>query len=214
MRRSRCKLGLVLLLLGLATHTSWAQVSQKHHEVEIQSRVSIFNYTYRLSLSPGFLFRDGRHSYGLGPVVLIGANTGSGNDGPRLTGLRVGYRYFPSTTTSRLNFYVSTEIIGQRIAEQWQANAFDTELGSYRDLPYKSKELLIENHSGYGIQLKLSQSWYLFQGIGVGFYYSNFEGEAPTVQASLLDNIDYRGYDDFGFSWSIRLGIGYRFLSK
>jgi hypothetical protein len=111
--------------------------------------------------------------------------------------------------SERFEFYLGAEVLVQRIKDVWQANTFDDKVGVFRNFSYQSVELLLESYLGYGVKLRIGKHWYLSNGIGAGYYFSKLIGDALDAGAPDIDNFDYRGYDDFGFNWNIKLGVGF-----
>ena len=180
--------------------------------VGLISTVSIYNHTYRGNLSPYLRLNYGSGSWAFGPLVLAASNVGSDvSNGPKLTGLRLAYQYSPQTESKRFEFYLGSEIHAQRIKDIWQANAFNPATEKFQNVSYKSVERILEAYAGYGIRLIIGSRWFLSNGVGAGFYLSKLHGNMLGSDVLETDIYDYRGYDDFGFSWNITLGAGYKF---
>jgi hypothetical protein len=196
--------------MGLTSITNGQASKNSVSEIGLNTSVSFYNYIYRGSINPYLTFRAGRTGWTAGPLILVSSNIGSNtSNGPKLTGLCTAYGYFPQMQSERFEFYLGAEVLAQRIKDVWQANAFDDKLGAFRNFSYQNVELLLESYLGYGVKLKFGKHWYLSNGIGAGCYFSKLVGDELDADAPEIDNFDYRGYDDFGFSWNMKLGVGF-----
>ncbi len=185
---------------------------EKGKELGITTSFSIYNYTFRGLLNPHLTWQMGKINLLLGPTLLVASNNGLNTaKSPKLTGIRSSFRYIPTAAAKRFIFHLSSDLIVQRIVDRWDANAYDERIGNFADFRYRNIEYLIEHYLGYGFKLNLSSRWYLIKGVGIGYYLSNLKGDELSANAPEVENFDYRGYSDFGFSWQIKLGAGISF---
>lgn len=192
-----------------------AGLSQKNTSIintGLTTSVSVYNYTYRGNLHPYLTLSKGPAQWELGPLLLVASNVGSNlSKGPTLTGLRVAYTHYPEIKDSKFTFYLGAELLSQRIKDTWRANAYDPKLDNFTDFTYRNVELLFEGYVGYGIRLQVGERFYLSKGIGAGVYLSSLQGDELSPEAPEVDYFDYRGYDNFGFAWNIKMGVGFNF---
>lgn len=180
--------------------------------VGITTNVSIINYTYRATLNPHFAMDLGKAKFSFGPTLLIASNIGIPNTkSPKLTGMQATVVLTQSSVDQKINFSFSSDLIMQRIADHWDANAYDYRTGNYANFQYRNVEYLFQYFIGYGFQLKLGQNFYLTKGIGLGYYFSKLKGKELSANSPEIENFDYRGYKDGGFAWQVKLGVGFTF---
>ncbi|MDN5213947.1 hypothetical protein QQ020_17865 [Fulvivirgaceae bacterium BMA12] len=201
------------ILLLLFSFTLYGQKSlEKAKELGITTSFSIYNYTFRGLINPYLTWQKGKTNLLLGPTLLVASNNGLNTaKSPKLTGIRSSFRYIPAAVARRFVFHLASDLIVQRIVDRWDANAYDERIGNFADFRYQNIEYLIEHYLGYGFKLNVGRRWYLIKGVGIGYYLSKLKGNELSANAPEVENFDYRGYSDFGFSWQIKMGAGLSF---
>ncbi len=186
-------------------------IQHKAISVGSATNVSIINFTFRIAEIPYIEINKTKSSWGAGPVFQFGSNSGiSKLFTPRLTGLMLSYRYNPNQASKRFAFHFSNDIFIQRIGDYWDANAYDIDQNRYATFRYRNLEYLLQHFMGYGFQMKIGNHFSLTKGIGLGYYLSKLQGEELEESGPEIENIDYRGYKNFGFNWQIKIGICYQ----
>lgn len=203
----------ILIPLLMLSCTLAAQKSREGTmELGITTSFSVYNYTFRGLANPHVSWQKDKLNFVIGPTLLVASNVGLNTTNfPKLTGLKSSLRYMPAMRNKRFTFFLSNDIIIQRIVDHWDANAYDERIGNYASFRYRNVEHLIEQYIGYGFKLKFARNWHLVKGVGIGYYLSNLDGDELSSNAPEVENFDYRGYKNFGFSWLIKLGAGISF---
>ena len=186
-------------------------VAQNQNSVEINSAVSFISNNYRGIVNPSYTLGRKNHAFSMGPVFQIFTNSGQNNQSKLwLSGLKGTYRYFPQPGHKSITFFFKYDLIYQHIIDEYQGNTFNPSLGIYQDYDYQNTEDIFESYVGYGVQFKFKKM-FIIQNVGAGIYYSIIGDNVVSSEAPDLAGFDFRGYDDFGFSWNVQLGVGYEF---
>lgn len=196
--------------LHLSTEAQDVSESAEIKYLGVSGSASVMDHTVRVQLEPYLAWGSNTHQLLLGPTLLLATNIGfKTHPATRLSGLRIGYRYLPPLEHRKLTFYLSADFRMQRVKDQWEANIFNEQLGLYQDITYRTVEFLLENQLGYGLNYKLVKSLSISHGVGLGWYLSDLNTKVLTPGVTQIDNADFRGYDNFGLSLNVRLGIIY-----
>ncbi len=188
------------------------EMKAKSTVMGVNTNVSIINFTYRVTLNPYYQVNLGSSKLNLGPTFLVGSNVGISNTKSiKMTGILFSYHLVPNDQHRKFIFFFSSDLLLQRIADFWDANAYDNRIGNYANFRYRNLEYLLQHNFGYGFTLNLGKSLFLSKGIGLGYYVSNLHGEELSENSPDIENFDYRGYKNFGFSWQVKLGLGFKF---
>ena len=199
------------LCLGLVSLTNGQEKSNGIQALGVSGSASILDHSVRGYLEPYLAVGTVNKQLIIAPTILAGSNLGyQGPQTPRLTGTRVGYRFWPGTTDKKWQFHLSADMRMQRLEDHWNLNLFNQEVLEYEDYRVKTVELLLENYLGYGLVYRINQSFSISQGVGMGWYLSNLGVKSENFDNPGSDLLDYRGYDNIGFVWSARLELTYR----
>jgi hypothetical protein len=190
------------------------QVQAQIRSVNVKTTGTFIDETLRIISSPQLEIQKSNHLWSLGPAILMATEKAvSEKKFPKLVGLQGTYKTYPLGGTKRVNFFLFDDLLLQRIVDTWSSTVWDDTQESYVAYTYSSAEFILQNNVGYGIELTVAKRFILKNSIGIGFYYSYTKGKSETDAAPYLpfmdDNIN--GYDPFGFSWLINVGIGYQF---
>lgn len=198
---------LLLVLITASGSLSGQEKALTFIRAGLNTDASFNNFTARVQIEPYLAIGNLRKQLVVGPTLLIASNIGFATSNmPRLSGLKIGYRYWPGSLDKQWSFYLTNELRVQRVQEKWQGNFFDDQSLAYQDRNYRTVEVLIDNFTGYGVSFKINNKLSLNQGVGIGMYLSNLKGSNSQDTPA---NFDYRGYGDFGFSWKVNFGLAY-----
>ncbi len=205
------KLTLTILITLAFYLETIAQEVVKNGVVGFSGNVTIIDYSFRGYIEPYMAWGTQSKQILVAPTILIASNLGyQSPQTPRLTGARVGYRFWPGTLDKKWEFYLSADLRLQRLGDRWNANLYNENLSDYQEYQVKTVELLIENYLGYGLTYKINKQLSVSQGVGLGWYGSNLQVKTSDQGRNLSDVVDYRGYDNIGFIWNVSLGINYK----
>jgi|GEM_PF-2822887 len=203
---------LIILMVFGSIAVAQAQTLEKTiQNAGVSTNVSILEYTARGYFEPYLTFGASNKQLLLATTILAGSNLGyQSPQSLRLSGGRIGYRFWPGSSNENWNFHVSVDMRLQRLKDLWNANLYNESKSDYQEYNLKTIELLLENHVGYGLVFNINEFCSISQGVGLGWYLSNLDVTAANTNAHLADIVDYRGYDDIGFLWNIRFEISYK----
>ncbi len=191
--------------------------AQNNTSINVQTTGAFIGQSLRIVSSPQVSIRRSKHEWSLGPAVLIGTKkTASTMNFPKLTGLQFTYKSFPLISYGGINFFLFGDLIAQRLVDKWSATIWSETEQSYVAYQYENVEYVIQNHLGYGLELKLGRHFQLQNSVGIGIYYSYTKGKSLTEGAPVIprQNENLNGYSPIGFSWQIKLGLGFILLSQ
>jgi len=201
-----------IILFWLTTGLDAQDKKMTIRTVGISSSVSILDYSGRGQIEPYISWGTSKKQVIFAPTILVASNIGyQSPQSPRLSGTRIGYRFWPGTLDNKWAFYMSANLRLQRLKDLWNANSFDLQLSEYQDYTIKTVELQLENYLGYGLVFNINKSLSISQGVGLGWYLSKLKTSSSVTNANVTDLVDYRGYDDFGFIWNVRFEINFSF---
>lgn len=186
--------------------------AQNDTSINVLTTGAFIGQSLRIVSSPQLSLRRSSHEWSLGPAVLMGtAKTAATQNFPKLTGLQLTYKWFPLISQCGIDFFLYDDLLAQRLVDKWAATIWDSNNQKYVAYQYKNTEYVIHNNLGYGLELKLASHIKLQNSVGIGIYYSYTKGESITADAPVLphQNENLNGYAPFGFSWQIKLGLGY-----
>ena len=175
----------------------------------INTEASFYNFTARIQMEPFVAYGTQKNQLIMAPTILVASNMGfQSSQIPKVSGVKVGYRFWPGTLNKRWTFYLANDLRFQRVKDSWKGNSFNEELSQYQETDYRVVEILIDNYLGYGVVLKITEHLSINQGVGIGAYVSSLNGNN-----ALADEIsfDYRGYSNFGFTWKVNFGLHVNF---
>lgn len=179
----------------------------------ILGSASILEYTVKGYLEPYVARSMGNKQLIAALTLLVASNLGyQSPQSPRLTGTRLGYRFWPGTRNQKLDFYISADLRLQRLTDVWNANLYNENFLDYQEYQLRTVEFSVENYLGYGLVFNVNESFRINQGVGLGWYLSNLDVKSANGSVHALDVVDYRGYDSFGFIWNVSFGFSYRFI--
>ncbi len=188
------------------------ELSAQTRQISLSNSGFFVGQSIRVLSEPMIEFRKGRKGWKFGPtIVLLGESTASDKKYPKLSGFSTSYLFYPVNTTKKFDFYLFTTARFQLISNKWKSQIWDIDTGSYQSHSYKSDELLITQHVGYGLILNLHERFSLRQGVGIGPYYSATDNNEQSAGAPEIDDMNLSGYNKFGFSWLLNLEINYSF---
>src|SRR5690606_30098710 len=85
---------------------------------------------------------------------------------------------FYQNFSGKLDFYLHTSLLLQRIVDKWSVNYWNDDHSSYKPLGYENTEIIINPFVGYGITLKVLRRLSVTQTLGAGYFLSSIDGEA------------------------------------
>ena len=145
----------------------------------------------------------------MAPTILVASNMGfQSSQIPKVSGIKIGYRFWPGTLNKKWAFYLANDLRFQRVKDSWKGNSYNEEISQYQDTDFRVVELLIDNYLGYGLVLKITKHLRVSQGVGVGVYVSSLNGDDALAHET---SFDYRGYSNFGFTWKVNVGFNVDF---
>ncbi len=199
---------LVCFITGLE-----AQINEKAiKSIGISSSASMLDHSVRGQIEPYISWGTNKNQLILASTILVATNIGyQSPQSPRLSGARVGYRFWPGESDNKWAFYMSADLRLQRLKDLWTGNTFNEQLSEYQEYTIKTVELLLENYLGYGLVFNINKSLSISQGVGLGWYLSKLNSGSSVTNVQVPDLVDYRGYDDFGFIWNVRFEINFSF---
>lgn len=199
---------LVCFITGLE-----AQINEKAiKSIGISSSASMLDHSVRGQIEPYISWGTNKNQLILASTILVATNIGyQSPQSPRLSGARVGYRFWPGESDNKWAFYMSADLRLQRLKDLWTGNTFNEQLSEYQEYTIKTVELLLENYLGYGLVFNINKSLSISQGVGLGWYLSKLNSGSSVTNVQVPDIVDYRGYDDFGFIWNVRFEINFSF---
>lgn len=199
---------LVCFITGLE-----AQINEKAiRSIGISSSASMLDHSVRGQVEPYISWGTNKNQLILASTILVATNIGyQSPQSPRLSGARVGYRFWPGESDNKWAFYMSADLRLQRLKDLWTGNTFNEQLSEYQEYTIKTVELLLENYLGYGLVFNINKSLSISQGVGLGWYLSKLNSGSSVTNVQVPDIVDYRGYDDFGFIWNVRFEINFSF---
>ena len=199
--------GLIIFSLS----TVWAQQTKSICQtVGVTGGASVLEYSVKGYFEPYLAWGTSKKQIIMAPTVLVGSNLGyQSPQSPRLTGAKLGYRFWPGSLDNKWNFYLSIDMRLQRLKDIWDGNFYSETLSGYQTIHIKSLEYSLENYFGYGLVYKISKAVQISQGVGLGWYLSDLDTKATNANAQIADIADYRGYDNAGFLWNLSLGVSY-----
>lgn len=199
---------LVCFITGLE-----AQINEKAiKSIGISSSASMLDHSVRGQVEPYISWGTNKNQLILASTILVATNIGyQSPQSPRLSGARVGYRFWPGESDNKWAFYMSADLRLQRLKDLWTGNTFNEQLSEYQEYTIKTVELLLENYLGYGLVFNINKSLSISQGVGLGWYLSKLNSGSSVTNVQVPDIVDYRGYDDFGFIWNVRFEINFSF---
>ncbi len=199
---------LVCFITGLE-----AQINEKAiRSIGISSSASMLDHSVRGQVEPYISWGTNKNQLILASTILVATNIGyQSPQSPRLSGARVGYRFWPDESDNKWAFYMSADLRLQRLKDLWTGNTFNEQLSEYQEYTIKTVELLLENYLGYGLVFNINKFLSISQGVGLGWYLSKLNSGSSVTNVQVPDIVDYRGYDDFGFIWNVRFEINFSF---
>lgn len=199
---------LVCFITGLE-----AQINEKAiRSIGISSSASMLDHSVRGQVEPYISWGTNKNQLILASTILVATNIGyQSPQSPRLSGARVGYRFWPGESDNKWAFYMSADLRLQRLKDLWTGNTFNEQLSEYQEYTIKTVELLLENYLGYGLVFNINKFLSISQGVGLGWYLSKLNSGSSVTNVQVPDIVDYRGYDDFGFIWNVRFEINFSF---
>jgi len=202
----------ILILFWLTTGLAAQVKKMAIRTAGISSSVSVLNYSARGQMEPYISWGTNKKQLIFAPTILVASNIGyQSPQSPRLSGTRIGYRFWPGSLDNKWAFYLSADLRLQRLKDQWNGNSFNLKLSEYQEYTIKTVELQLENYLGYGLVFNISKSLSIGQGVGLGWYLSKLKTSSSVANAEVVDLVDYRGYGDIGFIWNVRFEINYNF---
>ncbi len=203
---------ITIILFWLTTGLEAQVKKMAIRTVGISSSVSILDYSVRGQMEPYISWGTNKKQLVFAPTILVASNIGYRSpQSPRLSGARIGYRFWPGVLDNKWAFYMSADLRVQRLKDLWSANSFNLQLSEYQEYTVKTVELQLENYVGYGLVFNISKSLSISQGVGLGWYLSKLNTSSSDTNDTVIDPIDYRGYGDIGFIWNVRFEINYKF---
>lgn len=200
---------IILLFILLSSQVTIAQKSSK--AIEVKASGTYIKETFRLYSSPQIKFIQDKNIFGFGPnFLLASASTASDNSPPRFTGFVGNYEYSPLETKGKINFFLFTEVLANRILEKWTSTMWESSTQSYQAYAYKSTELLLQNFLGYGVLWQPSERIAVKQSVGLGLYYSYINNKEFSRNAPEIPDENINGYGDFGLNLGFSLSCQIR----
>ena len=199
----------VILFTSFSANFLSAQSFDNELDLTLQGR--FIEKSYQATLIPTFTLPLKKYKVSLGPTIPVYSSSGWTSLGFPITGLQAAVSYEPAATNKTISFFLQYQLMFQHIVDQWTINFYNPGTSAYEEHKYRSRENIFENNIGYGLKIHFLKRMFLRQNIGAGFYFSSIQGSvisegAPEIAADL----DFRGYDDFGFTWFVGLGLGYK----
>lgn len=159
------------------------------------------NYDWHLIPQLGVL--QNRHQVWLGPVVLLAEIPAHENQGGRVNGALLQYRFqLSAKNTSSYTLFAEYKNQLQYIQEKWNSNYWDSSLNRYVDQQEESRERLWQTSLGLVLQRQLNESFYINTALSAGYYHSHLY-TAEQVDAATFKA--YRGYSNRGFNYQLAL---------
>ncbi len=122
------------------------------------------------------------------------------------------YRVYPLQGSRKISFFLYNDLLLRRITDRWRSAIWDSKDRSYNNYRYKSTELLVQNHVGYGFHLLVARRIIIQKAVGAGIFYSLTDGDELTSGAPEIGDNNSNGYGPVGFSWQVKLGFGFLLL--
>ena len=202
----------IISVLCLILFTANAQEHNSIRTIGWSGSASIIDFSFKGYLEPYLAWGSLKKQIVFSPTLLVASNLGyQSSQKVRLTGGRVGYRYWPSINHDKWGLYLAADLRMQRVKDYWNANTYNENSLEYQEYLVKTTEGSLENYLGYGLKYTIGKSVSIVQGVGIGWYMSHFKTKSNHAAGTDIDFLDYRGYDDFGFIWNIQLGVNYSF---
>ncbi len=207
------KIALLVALL-LSSSLVWAQDSRLV-STELKSSGYFTGTTFHLVVTPQIGLRKRRHAWGIGPTLLVSTTSGVANHHlSKLSGIQGNYRFYPNGNDKKVSVYFFDELNLQSTKDRWTSTVWNTLTQDYTSYQYVNREYILQNTAGYGIALSLGKRWSLYQGVGVGLYYSVADGDEETAGAPEIEEANAHGYSPLGFSWSVSLGVQFTWTDR
>lgn len=196
-------------LLMVTTH---AQEKNTIRAIGFSGSASILDFAYKGYFEPYIAWGGAKKQVLFSPTLLVSSNLGyQFPQRARLSGARIGYRYWPTINHSKWGLYLSADLRIQRVKDHWNANTYNEGSLEYQEYLVKTTEISLENYLGYGLKYSIGKSFSISQGVGLGWFLSDFKTKSDHTAGTNVDFLDYRGYGDFGFLWNIQIGLNYSF---
>lgn len=198
-----------ILVLMLSLTLTGQTFAQKNLSIHLENSVNAIFGTYRGITSPQISWKKNNKEFSFGPSILVATEIAASDKRfPKLVGFQFNYKAYQGISTKKVNFYFYDDLTFNRIVDRWNSSTWNEEISDYSDYGYSSTEIIVYNHIGYGFELRLAKKLILRQAVGVGFYYSAFDGNEDSDQAPSLSDTNINGYSPFGFSYQIKIGLG------
>src|SRR5690606_36587432 len=126
---------------------------------------------------PHFEVRKNTQAISLGATILTSSEfDASDRKYPKLTGIEVGYKFYPTITRHKVDFYLHASILLQRIVDRWEVNYWNTTYSFYQNSDYRNVETIVNPTLGYGVSFSLLKRFKLTQSIGACYFFSGVDG--------------------------------------
>ncbi len=199
----------IVLLLCLGIIPVFAQAQEDRPvSVEMKSTGYFIDNSFRAVLTPQVTWSKNRYTLGIGPALLMVSEGAIASQRlPKLVGLQANYRFYINGNDKKVNLYFFDELNLQRIKHAWTSIVWTPPSQQYQSYRYVNREYIVQNTAGYGIELPLARRWSLYQGVGIGLYYSRVDGDKANGDTPEVADTNGNGYAPFGFSWDVHLGV-------
>jgi hypothetical protein len=186
---------LVLASLHLAAQSEDSIPAKGSYRFGFNASATYMTEMGELLLSPSVTFQTPKHLLSLGPLFMREKDPGARNGG-----VEFNYQYYPNTSKHRFNLYLLADASYFRYHN---SHVFQTSVFSYNNNPptidmdqvhVNWSTSYLKFGAGYGMRLKLTRWWYLYQHNSIG---AIFSGSSSTSK--------YEKYPIYNRSYSSRL---------
>lgn len=204
---------ILLFILFICPSLVFAQSEPKYHfSTDLGFTYSIIESSERVETQLGLSVLKGQHQVRVAAVIQTYSSEAVNN--PKIwqiTGGAFSYYYHIPTQSKYFDLTFRYEGTLQFYENEWVGTFYDDISKDYIAYKYESKELFSANTLGYGFKVNITDKLYFATKIAAGVYFSTIKGEREGTSYPTNVRLDFRGYENFGFTWKTALNLGYTF---